>query len=451
VVAGDAVSNILAETLDEILADLKVFNSQSIRESFKRTVISEFFEKTNPAECNKDGVIPPVCFKFYQGIYRTGALTVNFSDIFYFGNTTKISVTNPLRESEFSRSPLLIKQDSRNVFTPSEDDTLNNTLHTLREGDLLSLDVRQIRQSSYTLGKADIKNTHNEVCTKFHTECKEGSWKCTNPNTEQYNCRSVCQPGPRQCACNGRVMNDDVNCGAVKLIGCEFRSTCSGYSSVCDERRVCDRLVPPLPPNLPYRQDLGSPYAADFTWSCSQQSDDVCDPSDKVDQWSRITTYPRPANGSALANRPFTADDQKLLASGLNLRFSNGVECPLSALIVDDSKLGQILFKAQNTKDCQIFDSKSRVPYHGPKFWIINKIRAASTFQCGQLYESYNGERTYTCVLPDGSIKTLKSSVKEDIEAASNGSVVGIHLPYYPQTEIEADLRIVGGFFDASN
>jgi hypothetical protein len=429
----------VATVLEAAIADIQKSVDQCIpQEPFaplKDQIIETIFDTGMQPDC-PDSL--PVCYLIKNRPSENDILSLSLNREEFFGEKIAYESTSILSDSLSERSAFLIKTDSQNILEQPKESTINNALRTVSPGDIVEFSIQKFRQTAYEFKEPVVRNISNMVCLSPYSECLDGNWFCTNPNTEDYNCRQECTGGwERVCVKGG--------CGCY-----EWGQRCRSYSQVCDQRRVCERLTAPEKASLPYRMDKETPTAVDFAWECTSKTDAKCDPEHLQDQWQRITQFSNPFPTTELEQRNVSLKDLDFLLDGLKLKFSNNVICEARDLEPELISNTRFIIEFKNTAKCKPFDDQTSRPLHGPSLSVLSKVSIPGRFRCGELWENYLGERSYKCVLPDEQILTQSSTLLEDTQALKAGESVGIWIPYFPRTEIEAQLRFVGGYFEAA-
>jgi hypothetical protein len=173
----------------------------------------------------------------------------------------------------------------------------------------------------------------------------------------------------------------------------------------------------------------------------------------RENQWQRVTTFSTPSVSSNWRDDSISDEILNEMVDGLTVHFelpgpekTNILDCKMSDLehrILADQR---ILITFKNTEKCKPFDEYTRLPGHGPGISLINQFSLTSEYQCGEMNEHWQGARTWTCRLPDGSERKTSSSVDEDKAASMRGERIGIYERYYPRTEISGESRIIGSY-----
>ena len=450
--SSEQVAFIVGNAVDSFQASVSESIPESLLAPLRSKLVTEFFNESVAPNCPNAWA---VCFG--QPVHRGPVVKISLVDEEYFGPAVSYVSDNLLSDSLGERSPVLLKSDSTDFLKPPTEATVNDTLRTVADGDIVEFTLKSLKQSQFEFADPIVHNISNQVCTSSYSQCLAGSWKCTNTDTENYNCRSECTGGWDQgCDVWTIAPFDPSDCGIrgghFGGMGCEVCThttrVCRSYSQVCDQRRVSDRLIAPAIPALPYRMDASPPTDPNFAWECFNKNDAMCAVNDYKDEWQRITTFSYSHPRVELVERSITQDDLNEVIAGIKFQFSNGVTCPVTAF---DPKLlspTRVILTFKNTEICRPFE-ESNGSAQSPTLSILNKASLNQSFRCGDLWENYQGARLYTCRLPDGREITKPSSVSQDAESAKSGADVGIHIPFYPKTEIEAELRFVGGYFES--
>lgn len=431
-------SDELITGLQNFIEDMQKSFGQCIpQESFaqlKDQLVENFFETKIQPDCPSGLAI---CYKRNTQVDSSGVLDIAIKREDFLGSRVKYYSNALLSDTLSEKAPVLLKQSNLDPVKEPAPGTINNALRTVQEGDWIEFTVAKLRQTSYEFENPIVQNISNMVCLSPFKSCLAGNWKCTNPNSEDFNCRQECTGGWDRVCVRGEA-----------CMGCaEWGQRCRSYSQICDQRHICDRLTAPTLPLLPYRMDKDSPNAPDFAWECTNQTDNQCDPDRWQDQWQRISKFSTPKVSESLRERIPTYDDINTVISGLTFKFSNGSTCPLSLLTPRILSPTRVVFQIVNRSGCTIFRAQDRKSYQGPNLSIINAIAFKSEFRCGQLWEDFAGNRRYSCLASDGKLIELDSSVDRDAHLPS-AAKPGIWIPYFPRTEVEAQLRFVGGYFE---
>lgn len=432
----DTVQTGLAETIDTLQTSFEQCIPQEAFAPLKDRMVEEFFETRHLEECRDE---KPICFRLRSNDSSVRDWQLSLRKEEYLGDPVALRLESNLSDTLSESHPFLIKAETTNPLIPPQEGTFNNTLRSIHDGEVIEFSVKKLRQSEYEFQDPQVQNISNRVCLSPFKECRDGSWRCVNTNEEDYNCRSECTGGwNRVCK---RVNDCPMRC-------LEWEQRCGGYSQICDRRRICSRLVNPPMPRLPYRMSESNPAAPDFQWTCTNESDAKCDPDQWQDQWQRITRYSNPFPRNELQERAITSNDWEHIRNELGLHFSNGIDCRLADLSTEQVDSSRIIVRFRNTENCRPFNDSTSGPYRDPNLSIVNRMNFSSDFRCGELWENFRGERRYTCVLPDGTNSQLNSTVAQDAAAIARGQRVGIWRPYYPRTDLEAEFRFVGGYFE---
>ncbi|MBU6374598.1 MAG: hypothetical protein KGQ59_01260 [Bdellovibrionales bacterium] len=430
----------LTAALENVVTEIQRSVDQCIpQEPFaplKDQIIETLFDTGTQPDC-PDSL--SVCYLLKNRPSDSEVLSLSLNREEFYGEKIAYESTSVLSDSLSERSAFLIKTDSQNLLEQPKEATINNALRTVSPGDIIEFSVQKARQTTYEFKEPVVRNISNMVCLAPYSECIDGNWICSNPNTEDYNCRQECTGGWKQQCIRG------YGCGCA-----EMGPVCQGYSTICDQRRVCERLTAPERPTLPYRMDKQTPTAVDFAWECTSKTDSKCEPEHLQDQWQRITQFSHPFPVAELEQRNFSLKELELLLDGLKLKFSNNVVCNIRDLAPELISNTKFVIEFKNTEKCKPFDEMTSRPLHGPSLSVLSKVSFPRKFRCGELWENYLGERSYKCVLPNEEVLTQSSTLLEDTQAIKAGEPVGIWIPYFPRTEIEAQLRFVGGYFEAA-
>ncbi len=365
------------------------------------------------------------------------------------GVPIKIVSESILTDFMSEHQPLYLKSESKNLLLPPEEGRVNHILRTVEEGDLVELKINTLRKSNVEFSDPIVQNIENQVCLAPFQECSSGHWTCTNPNSENVNCRNVCTGGTELvCTKTEKLCLFPFKGGCVDWCS-HYEERCKGWSQVCDQRRVCDRIPAPGQPALPYRIDQGAPGASDFAWICDSITAPQCAAGNYENQWQRITKLSPPYLKPEWTAEAVSPQRLRQIIDGLSFEFSNEVRCKLSDLKVQILAHNRLAIEFTNTEKCTPFNESTRIPGHAPSLSILNQISFASEYTCGEVWENYQGNRTYTCVLPNGEVKKFESTVKVDEALWGQNQPIGIHEPYYPQLEIEGELRFVGSYLES--
>ena len=322
--SADGLESTLASVITKIQASVEQCIPQEPFAPLKDQIISELFDVNTQPNCPDNKAI---CYLLKSRTLESKTIGISLRREDYFGDKLRYESSSVLSDSLSEQTSVLIRNNSPDLLSPPQSATINNALRTVSPGDIIEISVLKFRQSQYEFDNPKVQNISNPVCLAPFKECLAGQWNCTNPNIEDYNCRSECTGGW------DRVCVRGPGCG-----GCyEWGQKCRSYSQVCDQRKVCERLEIPATPVLPFRMDKVSPTAVDFAWSCTNQTDSQCDPEQIQDQWQRITKFSNPFPRVSLVDEPFELALWENVLDGIRLQFSNGVECekfPVSVEII---------------------------------------------------------------------------------------------------------------------
>jgi len=388
-----------------------------------------------------------VCFSWnsdFSGNFGEYTLSTRREE--YFGRPLLLDSTAPVNDYLADRQEFMLRGLPDSPLSPPQESEVSQLFRTIREGEIAEFKIKHLQLGEISFEEPKIERLSNKVCVAPYALCMEGRWTCSNPNSEDYNCRNVCTGGHERRCKRGYI-----------CVGCvEWEEVCRGWSSVCDRRRVCDRLATPALPALPYRTDRTAPTAPDFSWECGRYAQNQCDPDKIEDHWQRVTTWSLPSANPRLRETDWKSDYWSRVLSGVSVKFSyatgNGSEttvCPLSALEPRVVGEDRIIVFFRNTAKCSPFNEHNRKPGYGPSLSLINQITFPSEFQCGAMTENWEGKRRYLCRLQDGSEVNLDTTVAEDEQRLRRGEKIGIQKPYYPRVELQGTLRMVGSYFES--
>lgn len=470
--SGDEIAGALTSVMEEMERAFEFDAAQEFLARLKDEFLHDYFIAVEQPRCpnNLD-----VCYgrRGDWSLPQAGEYTFNVRREEYFGKPVALTSISKVSDSLGDKQEVLISAGTENPLEPPKTGELGQVFRTVHEGFVAELKFRQIGFGEVEFQEPKFERIPNVVCVDPYTLCEEGRWRCTNPNLENYNCRNECTGGWRNVCVRTRQVCVDRECtsprgilldeatGALGTLGCfctdwreqcvESQNQCQGWGQVCDNRRVCDRLARPLQPALPYRTDRVSPTAPDFAWECGKFAQHQCDPGKWEDHWQRVTTWSLPAISRRLKIENFKAEHWENVISGLSLRFSwasgdgtSTLTCALKDMEHRIAAPDRLLIVLKNNEACSPFVEENRKPGFGPSISFINQIAFPAQFQCGTLWEDWQGERLYTCRLPDGSESSLKTTAAEDEARLARGEKLGIHKRFYPRVELQGQLRIVG-------
>ena len=382
-----------------------------------------------------------------------GEYTLNTRREEFFGRPLMLDSVAPVNDYLADRQEFMIRGLPDNPLAPPKSSEISQLFRTIREGEIAEFKIKHLQLGEIAFEEPKIERISNRVCVAPFALCMEGRWRCTNPDSEDYNCRNVCTAGyDHRCKVGHLCL-----CGPHGNGGCcQWEDICRGWSQVCDRRRVCDRLSTPGLPSLPYRTDRVSPSDPNFAWDCTKYAQDQCDPDKWEDHWQRVTTWSLPSVTPRMRPTEWNPAYWSQVLSGVSIKFSYATDqgtastvCPISALeprVVGGDRL-VVFFR--NTAKCSPFNEQNRKPGYGPSLSLLNQIVFPSEFQCGAMTENWEGKRRYVCRLPDGSEIALDTTVADDEQRIKRGEPLGIHKPYYPRVELQGVLRMVGSYFES--
>ncbi len=436
-ITADTLEAALSKTIEAIQKSVDQCIPQEPFAPLKDQIINAFFDTKTQPDCPD---FQPICYFLRKRPTDGSLLTLSIKREEFFGDKVDYESTSVLSDSLSERSPLLIRSESQDLLSPPKTQTINNALRTVAMGDIIEFSILKMRQSVYDFKNPLVQNITNPVCTAPFVNCIAGNWTCTNPNTEDYNCRQECTGGW------DRICMRGMGC----MGGClEWGQKCRSYSRICDKRRVCDTLKTPDLPTFPFIES-NVPAWPNFSFTCTQKSGPQCNPADIQDQWQRITKFSNPFPLSELQPKITTYDDLKTALEGITFQFSNGVICDADSLKPEIISGTKFIIEFKNTDKCKPYDADTSRPYHAPNLNVLSSVTFPTEFKCGELWENWVGDRSYTCNLPTGEALKLETTVKQDSINIQSGKRIGLYVPYYPRTEIEAQLRYVGGYFEAA-
>lgn len=440
---AEQVTDVVKALVDLIQKSFDICIPQELFTPIQDEIVRDQLRMATQPDCPKGAGI---CFFWNPDAPTVGEYALNTRREEYVGRPLLLDTTAPVNDYLADRQEFMIRALPDSPLAPPQSSELNQLFRTIREGEIAEFRVKQLHLGEITFVEPKIERISNKVCIEPFALCMEGRWRCTNPDTENYNCRSVCSAGyDRRCK------------RGYPCLGCfEWEDVCRGWSQVCDQRRVCDRLTPPGMPSLPYRTDKVSPSAPDFAWDCTKYAQDQCDPDKWEDHWQRVTTWSLPSATPRLTPAEWKSEYWERVLSGVSIKFSSasdqGTEttvCPISALahrVVGNDRL-VVVFR--NTAKCSPFNEQNRKPGYGPSLGLLNQIVFPSDFQCGSVTENWEGKRRYVCRLPEGSEVALETTVAEDEQRLKRGEPLGIHKPYFPRVELQGSLRMAGSYFES--
>ena len=455
----DQVDNILNLVVSGMETSFAEIIPEKLVPELRARLESEFFETRTRPECPNGEVI---CYSLEKPPLPGALIKMDLVRDEYFGSPVTYVSDNILSDSLGERSPVLLKSDSIDVLNPPTQATVSDTLRTIMDGDIVELRFNSLKQTEFEFQEPMVRNISNQVCTAPYSQCLAGSWKCTNPDSENYNCRNVCSGGWQNVCvsshevCTVRDWSEETHsfvCLAYGTACDSFQNQCRGFTKVCDQRSRCESLDDPDLPLLPYRIGAVTLTDPDYAWTCTSQADNVCDKGDIKDEWQRITTFSLPFPRPDLVERPMETSDLNEVMAGIKFQFSDGVACDVSAFNPKLLSPTRVMLTFKNSDACHPFlntsgSAKARSDQN-PSLSFSNFISLPQRFRCGEISENYLGDRIYKCVLPGGEVITKVSSVVQDAVSRSAGAEVGIVIPFYPKTEISAELRFVGGYFES--
>lgn len=371
----------------------------------------------------------------------------------YVGRPLLIESIAPVSDYLAERQEFMLRAQSDSPLAPPQTSEVSQLFRTIQEGEVAEFKVKQLQLGQLIFPEPVINRVSNQVCIQPFALCMDGRWRCTNPNSEDYNCRNVCSAGyDHRCKVSHPCL-----CGQYGTGGCcQWEDVCRGWSQACDRRRICDRLPAPGVPSLPYRTDKVSPNAPDFAWDCSRYAQNQCDPDKWEDHWERVTTWSLPSMSPQLRPSDWKPEYWNRVLAGLSVRFSSATEqgtaqvvCPMSGLEHRLIGTDRLIITFRNTASCSPFNDVNRKAGYGPTISLLNQIVFPADFQCGSVTENWEGKRRYVCRLPDATESTLETTVAEDQQRINRGEPLGIHKLYYPRVELQGSLRMVGSYFES--
>lgn len=411
--------------------------------SFQDGVIRDFLKSVIKPDC-PNGL--NICFFGNSDASDNGVYTFSVRREEYVGRPLLIDSIAPVSDYLADRQEFMLRALPDSPLAPPQASEVSQLFRTIQEGEVAEFKVKQLQLGQVTFAEPVTNRVSNQVCIQPFALCMDGHWRCTNPGSESYNCRSVCTAGT------------DHRCKAgYPCIGCiSWEDVCRGYSQICDSRRICDRLAAPAAPTLPFRTDKVTPTATDFTWDCSRYAQNQCDPDKWEDHWQRVTTWSLPSMTPQLQPADWQPAYWDKVLSGLSVRFSYATEtgststvCPVAGIEHHVLGTDRLIITFRNTPSCSPFNDLNRKPGYGPSISLVNQIVFPADFQCGAMTESWDGKRRYVCRLPDGTESALETTVAEDQARINRGEPLGIHKLYYPRVELQGSLRMVGSYFES--
>ena len=446
------VENLAKEIVVSIQRSFNVNYPEEFFLDFRDQLIQKFFTPADKKGCPED-----TCY--YRNPNLTDDLNFDFEvkNVAFVGPQLTVHSETTVSDVLSDRQEFTIKSVSDNPLLPPDRGETNSLFATVQEGSLLELKIQDLQVGAVELANPTHDRRANPVCLDPFGLCNGGDWRCTNPNTEPVNCRDVCTGGTEQvCVQTTRVCDPFFGTTCVDVC-VKWEDRCKGWTRVCDQRRVCDRLSAPGKPSLPYR--LGDPFLPtdpNFEWVCTQLEQNECDSDQWEDHWESTTMWSLPSLTPELQPSPWSADYLQSVIQGFKIQFSSLdpsiqliSECALSDFEYQTVGSNRILIWLKNTDKCRPFNDLNRQPGHGPSLSIISQVSLPTDFQCGGLTERWDGKRTYICRFPDGSEFTQETTVIEDEGRMKRHERVGIWKTYYPKTQIHGSLRIVGSYFES--
>jgi hypothetical protein len=468
----------LAPILDGLVSAIqKAFEIEFPSEAFtdfKDQLVREYFAVAHATDCPKN---TQTCFSWTGkppvGSLPTIEVKVRRED--FFGRPLKFQSVSLVSDTLSYHQSFLIQGRAENVLIPPQSAMESPLGLTIRPGEVVEFRVDHLNVGAVAFSAPQILPISHLACVDPYQLCHEGRWRCTNPNTENYNCRPECTVGwDEQCGHWDAPPFDMDRCADICsrrggfskwcypagghhcAICSNVQKVCRGFTQVCDQRRVCDRLAAPNLPQLPYRVDHVSPSAPDFAWDCIRLSQGNCDPDKWEDHWERVMTWSLPSLTQTFESHEIAAEDWKQILPGMNVRFSwaesSGMKqltCAISELEYHVLPPNRLLVVFKNGEKCSPFNLQNALPGYEPALSLLNQIAFPSEFQCGRLWENWEGKRKYTCQLSDGTSTEKESTRAADEQALARGERLGLYHAYYPRVEVQGTLRIVGSYFES--
>ena len=334
----------------------------------------------------------------------------------FFGNPLLVQIDNPISDIMSERKPVLIQSKSASLLSPPEQFETNQAFQSLKEGEVLEVKIDKLRLSEIGWDQPKEEMIKKPVCVRPYDICTNGKWRCT---------------------------------------WTQIIHGIAGKSQMIDMCKQCNP-TPPAMPALPYREDKGRPYDSlmRFAWECTFKITQQCDPDAWEDQWKRVTSWSIPSLNTNWKEKEFKNEDWKEILGSVGIRFQSNTESGVKETICQISDLefrilppDRLILVMRNTASCTIFTDENRVTGYEPSISFLSRVTFPSHFRCGNLVEEWNGKRTYSCTLPDGSQIKKESTLSEDQAILARGGQIGVWRNYYPRAEIQGQLRAVGSFF----
>lgn len=401
-------------------------------------LLGQFFPRGSTTQCPEN-----MAECYFRGGDSEGSATVQSFYLYreeHLGDAVELHSHAPMSDTSADQGAFWLKADSHDATVAPEVGKINNLLRSVRERELLEFRINQFQKTAASFPVPRTQHTDKNICTDPYTRCDQGRWFCTS---QQFITREkkVC-----------KVWKGD---------------TCIEWMNVSEQVSYCDVYkAPSRKPKLPYRitrhRDIDSfDYSAGETariydWSCDKSSGNHCEADKWQNQWERITEYSYPFLANAYTTNPITEPELKRIIGGLRIQFSWSVqgktqlqECALSDMGVNVIPPDRFLVSLSNSALCHPFIKENRRAGFEPNISLVNQVAVSSEFQCGTLWENFQGKRKYTCRLPDGRSTEKLSTVSADDAAEKRGERTGIFAQFYPRTQIQGTLRVVGGYFES--
>lgn len=339
--------------------------------------------------------------------------------------------TNPnLRELTLTLAP----HDSRVFEIPKP--TATGLALTVTDDELVRIRIDKLEQQILKKAPPKVEQLDRMVCTDPYRVCLKGAWELKPELRTKKTKEKVCvkESEPHCTLWQGTVNKNaggplvypkDKDHPCFKHTPQEMRCSppvagrCVTFGTTCLEHKEVEVEKPvlgpfPAPPDslLGVRIEGDKPKTTEFyRWVCMEVSKDLCPPGKWENQFVRITTFSPLRPETEYAPLEVTVPSLERLASELVLRFQNKApvdgeseECPLSTFEPKVFSPHEIAFRMRNRPDCHVFHAGNRVGVSRPTVAFSSFAHLTEAWPCGIVIDSWDGNRSYRCLRPDGSV-----------------------------------------------